>query len=90
MIAEFKRYGLSNFQRKLTGYFQILGAIGLLLSFISLLLGLIAAIGLSVLMLFGFLVRLKIKDSFLQSAPSFVFMLLNGYLALRFSGLLPY
>ena len=90
MIAEFKRYGLSNFQRKLTGYFQILGAIGLLLSFISLLLGLIAAIGLSVLMLFGFLVRLKIKDSFLQSAPSFAFMLLNGYLALRFSGLLPY
>ena len=90
MIMEFKRYGLSNLQRQLTGYFQILGAIGLLLSFLILRLGLIPTIGLSVLMFFGFLVRLKIKDSFLQSAPSFVFMLLNGYLALRFAGLLPY
>ena len=90
MITEFKRYGLTENQRKLTGCLQILGALGLLLSFLSPSLGLISAIGLAVLMLFGFLVRLKIKDSFIQSAPSFVFMLLNGYLALRFAGLLPY
>ena len=69
IIAEFERYGVPKF-RKLTGFLQLLGAGGLLIGlYFTPLLLLLAAIGLSVLMLFGFLVRLKIKDNFVKTAP---------------------
>ena len=84
MIKEFNRYKLTNSQRKLTGVLQIIGALGLLGSFYTLVLGVAAAAGLSVLMLLGFIVRLRIKDSFFQSLPSFLFMLINAYLCYRF------
>tara|TARA_R110000772_G_scaffold143701_1_gene253246 strand:- start:48 stop:392 length:345 start_codon:yes stop_codon:yes gene_type:complete len=79
MFQEFKRFGLSNF-RELTGILQILGAIGLLLGYFYPILVIIASAGLALLMLLGFLVRLKIKDGLLVSLPSFAFMLLNLYI----------
>ena len=84
MKVEFKRFKLSEVQRKITGVLQILGGIFLLLGFVSPFIGLIAVGGLTIQMLLGFIVRLRIKDSFLLSLPSFVFMILNGYLFLYF------
>jgi hypothetical protein len=79
MSQEFKRFGLSKFQ-KLTGILQILGAIGLLMGYFYPILILIASAGLALLMFLGFLVRLKIKDGLLVSMPSFAFMVLNLYI----------
>lgn len=79
MFQEFKRFGLINF-RKATGVLQLLGAIGLMAGYFSSILTLVASAGLALLMLLGFLVRLKIKDSVLVSLPAFAFMLLNLYI----------
>jgi len=84
MKLEFNRFRLSNVQRKITGLLQILGGIFLLLGFINPLIGLVAAGGLTVQMLLGFIVRLRIKDSFILASPSFIFMILNGYLFMYF------
>lgn len=90
MYAEFNRFQLSVTQLKLTGILQIMGALGVLVGLYFNLLGLMASAGLSLLMLLGFGVRLKIKDSFLLSAPSFIFMLLNGYLSWYFGSALSF
>lgn len=85
MVEEFKRFGLTDAQRKLTGVLQILGGIGLAVGFfLHPFIALLSAAGLSLLMLLGFITRIKIKDSFYESSPSFVFMVLNGYLAYGF------
>lgn len=80
MVEEFSRYGLSDIQRQLTGALQILGALGVLVGILAPLVGVVASAGLTALMLLGFGVRLKIRDSVLESLPSFIFMLLNFYL----------
>lgn len=80
MKMEFKRYGLASY-RNLVGGLQLLGSIGTLVGvfFFPVVLK-FAAAGLCLLMILGFLVRLKIKDSFLQSTPSLVYAVLNGYI----------
>ena len=83
MVVEFERYRLARF-RMLTGYLQILGAIGLLVGFFIPAAGLVAALGLCVQMLLGFGVRLLIRDSLLQCLPSFGFMLINAGLIFGF------
>lgn len=83
LVAEFERYGLPK-QRQLTGWLQLLGAGGLLVGlYFSPLLLFSAACGLFLLMTAGFIVRLKIKDNFIKSAPSFVFALLNLLIAVK-------
>ncbi|QXP53144.1 DoxX family protein [Cellulophaga sp. Ld12] len=83
IINEFVRYNLVRFRRT-TGYLQLLGAMGLVIGlYLQPLVLFIAAIGLSVLMLAGFIVRLKIKDNFLQSSPSFFFAVLNSIIAFK-------
>ncbi|UKT65846.1 DoxX family protein [Pedobacter mucosus] len=81
MEAEFTRYGLDKY-RILVGYLQLLGGIGLLVGLKIPLILTVSAGGLSLLMLMGFLVRIKMKDSFLLSLPSFLFMILNCYIFL--------
>ncbi len=88
MALEFERFGLSPTQRQLTGVSQILGSIGLLIGLWQPLLGLIGSGGLALLMLLGFLTRLKIRDSLVQSLPAFLYLLLNAYLALIYAGFL--
>jgi hypothetical protein len=80
MKLEFYRFKLNELQRKITGLSQIIGGCLLLLGFVSPLLGVIASGGLTILMLLGFIVRIRIKDSIRLSLPSFCFMILNGYL----------
>jgi len=82
MIEEFKRFGLTDSQRKLTGILQILGAGGLLAGFIYPTIGLLAAAGLTLMMFVAFIVRIIIKDSFAQSIPSIIFMLINAWLTI--------
>lgn len=81
MKTEFRRYGLAK-QRTLVGTFQVLGAVGLLAGYYwNTVLSLLAAVGLCVLMVLGFVVRLKIKDSFWQSAPAFLYAVINACIA---------
>jgi hypothetical protein len=82
MKEEFERYRLDQF-RKLIGYLQILGGSGLLVGLISLPILVIASGGLALLMMIGFGVRLKMKDGFWKSMPSFLFMLLNLYICIQ-------
>jgi hypothetical protein len=85
MADEFIRFGLDRKRRLLTGYLQLLGALGLLLGYsFSAKLAFAASAGLSLLMLFGFAVRIKIKDSLLQSLPSLVFALINLYICIKY------
>lgn len=80
MKTEFKRYGLHK-HRIIVGVLQLIGAIGLLLGFFyNPIIGLISALGLCILMILGFGVRLKIRDSFVQSAPALLYALINGYI----------
>jgi hypothetical protein len=80
---EFTRYNLAGF-RKLTGFLQLCGAFGLLLGlYFNTLILFLASTGLFLLMLGGFIVRLKIKDSFIQSFPSFGFSVLNLFIAIK-------
>jgi uncharacterized membrane protein YkgB len=88
MVLEFERFGLSPTQRQLTGIFQVLGSMGLLIGLWQPLFGLIGSGGLALLMLLGFLTRLKIRDGLIQSLPAFLFLLLNTYLALNYAGFL--
>jgi DoxX-like family len=84
LVLEFNRFGLSSIQRNITGSAQILGSLGLVAGLVFYPLGFVASLGLSVLMLFGFGVRLKIKDTFTEAAPSFILLLVNGYFCYRF------
>ena len=79
MVLEFQRYQLAQF-RTTTGFFQIVGAIGLLCASLNELIWSISSLGLTILMLLGFIVRLKIKDNWIQSFPSLFYMVLNGYI----------
>ncbi len=83
MKKEFFRYGLASY-RKIVGILQVLGGLGLLMGlFYSTILQMAAAAGLAVLMLLGFMVRLKIKDNVLQAAPSLIYAIINAYILYR-------
>lgn len=73
---EFIRFGLSKF-RVLTGILQLVGALGLFAGLFNKELLLLSSLGLSLLMLLGFLTRIKIGDGILLSLPSFIFLILN-------------
>jgi uncharacterized membrane protein YphA (DoxX/SURF4 family) len=79
MKNEFKRFGLEQ-AGALTATLEILGALGLLLGFKFHPVLLIAAGGLSILMLLGLAIRIKVKDSVWVSLPALFFMLLNAFI----------
>ncbi len=88
MTAEFRRFGLDDLQRKLTGALQIAGAAGLITGLMFPVIGLLAAAGLSVMMLVALIIRIVIRDGLLQSFPSFFFMLVNMWLTAEFYGIM--
>ena len=79
MKEEFERYNLAKF-RSLIGFLQLLGGLGLLIGMLWNPILIVSAGGLALLMLIGFGVRIKMKDGLLDSLPSFIFMLINGYI----------
>jgi hypothetical protein len=88
MKTEFIRYGLKR-QRTFVGLLQLIGAIGLLVGYFhQVTITIISAFGLCLLMILGFGVRLKIRDSVLQSAPAFFYALINGYIFLKLANLI--
>lgn len=78
---EFVRFGFSA-QRGQIGLLQICGALGLIGGFWSPPLGIASASGLSLMMLVGVLVRVKIRDSLLKTIPAVFYSLVNAWLAL--------
>lgn len=81
MKAEFERFGLENF-RMMTGFLEVLGGIGLLVGLWWRPAMLLASAGLTALMTLGVGVRLRLKDSALETAPAFFLMLINFYIFL--------
>jgi len=81
MKSEFVSFGLAKFGI-LTAVLEILGAIGLLAGLLNNFVLLIASGGLSLLMFFGFLARLRVKDSLWVSLPALLFMGLNAIIFL--------
>ena len=78
MKEEFKRFGLEKLGFTVI-VLEILGATGLLVGLKFNLILLISSLGLSLLMLAGVLVRIKIKDTIWISLPAFFYMVLNGF-----------
>lgn len=79
MKNEFKRFGLEKFG-PLTAILELVGAIGLFIGVENHTILVLASGGLSLLMLLGVGVRIKMKDSLLVSLPAFFYFLLNVYI----------
>lgn len=82
MKTEFIRFGLKKYAL-LTIVLEIIGALGLLAGYfldIPLLLN-ISAIGLTLMMFLGIIVRIRIKDGLFVILPAFFFFVLNAYIA---------
>jgi hypothetical protein len=84
MRLEFNRYGLNTLQRLLTGILQVMGAAGLTYGIFNAKVGIAASAGLCLLMFFGLIVRIKIKDDVYKSSPALVFMVISGILCYHF------
>ncbi len=82
MIDEFIRYRIPQF-RKLTGWFQLLGSLGIIIGFWVDNLQALSTICLSLMMLFGVAVRIKIKDNLIKILPAVFYCLLNAYLSFK-------
>ncbi len=79
MVTEFERYRLSRY-RILNAYLQLAGGFALIGGLFFKPLGLIGSAGLAILMFLGLMVRIRIKDSVLQSIPAFFYMCLNSFI----------
>ncbi|WP_340199975.1 DoxX family protein [Ascidiimonas sp. W6] len=80
MKDEFIRFKIPQW-RITTGILQLIGGLGLLAGFwFSPVLAAVSAAGLCLLMILGFGVRIKIKDTVLASSPAFFYAALNLYL----------
>ena len=78
---EFDRYGFGP-QRALIGGLQLCAGLGLLAGLSQPSLGRAAAAGLALMMLVAVGVRIKIKDTLLQTTPALFYLVLNTYLCL--------
>lgn len=79
MKSEFKRFGLEKLGTT-TAITELIGAVGLLIGLkFPVFLTLFSAV-LALLMFFGTLVRLKMKDSLLLMAPALFYLFLNLYI----------
>ena len=79
MMMEFDRYGIPQY-RKLTGVLQLLGALGIIIGVWIDFLQILSTLGLFLLMLFGVITRIMIKDGLIKTMPAIFYCLLNGYL----------
>ena len=76
MKNEFFRWGISKF-RVIVGISQFTGGAGLLIGFSMPFFTLISSIGLSTLMLIGFILRIYVKDGLLKSLPALFYLIIN-------------
>ncbi len=87
MILEFHRWGVSGL-RHITGILEVLGAVGLVLGQWLPWVGLMSASGLSILMTCGLVVRLRIRDGFLQTLPAVIYLLVSLIVTRQFANTL--
>lgn len=78
MESEFERFGLARF-RRLVGWLEVLGALGLLASYALPAVVLVAAGGLTLLMLLGVATRVRVGDSLLATLPALTLLVMNGF-----------
>ena len=76
MIDEYKRWGFDN-NRKLIGFFQLLGGIGLFIGLKYNLILIISSLSLLIMMVFAVFIRIKIKDNVSEALPALTYILLN-------------
>jgi hypothetical protein len=79
MKNEFVRFNLEKY-RILVGLLEIFGGLGLIVGIIYNPVLIFSSAGLSILMLLGIWVRIKIKDGLLRTLPAILFMVLNFYI----------
>lgn len=79
MKMEFKRFGLEKFGLMIITL-QFLGAMGLIVGLKYNPILTIASFGLALLMFFGVIVRIKLKDNLWISLPALFYMGLNSYI----------
>ena len=83
MEDEFKRYGFSKF-RLLTGYLELLGAIGIIVGlYLIPFIYIFSTIGLSLLMALGIWTRFRVKDPWYQIIPAISLFILNVFLSYK-------
>jgi hypothetical protein len=82
MLVDFQRFGLERL-RMLTGFLEVVGGSGLLVGLKWPPALCISSAGLSLLMLIGFGVRLRMRDSLVQSLPSLALMLINAFILVK-------
>jgi uncharacterized membrane protein HdeD (DUF308 family) len=75
-VNEFYRYGLSEY-RTIIGFFQLLGGIGSIIGVFDKRILIISSLGLSVMMLLGVGVRIKINDTFIQTLSALTYLIVN-------------
>ena len=76
-VNEFYRYGLSEY-RTIIGFFQLLGGIGSIVGVFDKRILIISSLGLSVMMLLGVVVRIKINDTIIQTLPAIIYLIVNA------------
>ena len=76
-VNEFYRYGLSEY-RPIVGFFQLLGGIGCIIGIYNKNILIISSLGLSVMMLLGVAIRIKINDTFIQTIPALTYFTVNA------------
>lgn len=79
---EFVRYHFGS-QRALVGALQLAAAVGLVAGLSQPWIGRAAAGGLALMMLVAVGVRIRIKDTLVQTTPALLYLALNAYLCLR-------
>jgi hypothetical protein len=82
MVADFERFGLAHF-RRVTGGFELLGALGLLAGLAVPRLVVPAATGLALLMVGGIVTRLRVRDPLLELLPAVVLLAINLFIVAR-------
>jgi len=82
MAREFDRFQLSKL-RLLIGSLEIAGAAGILVGYQVPILGFLSTLGLAVLMAAGVVLRLRLKDPFLDIVPAAFFMCLAAWILMR-------
>lgn len=79
MRAEFERFGLARFRRA-TGAVELLGGLGLVAGLVVPVVLPVAAAGLTVLMVLGVGVRIRVGDPWPEAVPAAVLALMNGWI----------
>ena len=84
MVREFDRWRVPNL-RHITGILEILGALGLVAGQWLPWVGLMSAGGLSLLMLCGLAVRVRVRDSFLHTLPAVLYLIASTLVLFQFA-----